>query len=157
MDVSQVQCLLSSYLRSFAIVKHVRGRVPQLQLLQIIGLNTTKGFGIRVSPTIESSLSAQIIITGSYISDVPTAAAVRQREADAYNQMTARPRSPSAASSAERWPLVTYDPPRVANEANPPEMSVLQREIESLRAENEELRSFGAADPPPYTEGPVRP
>ncbi|SJL09727.1 uncharacterized protein ARMOST_13108 [Armillaria ostoyae] len=94
----------------------------------------------------------------SYISDVPTAAAVRQREADAYNQMTVQPRrSPSATSSSERWPLVAYDPPRVANEAIPPEMSVLQREIESLRAENEELRSFGAADPPPYTEGPVRP
>ncbi|KAK0446375.1 hypothetical protein EV421DRAFT_1794246 [Armillaria borealis] len=108
--------------------------------------------------TIESSLSAQITITGSYISDVPTAAAVRQREADAYNQMTVQPRrSPSATSSSERRPLVAYDPSRVANEAIPPEMSVLQREIESLRAENEELRSFGAADPPPYTEGPVRP
>ncbi len=70
--------------------------------------------------------------------------------------MTTRPRSPSATSSAERWPLVAYDP-RVATAATSPETSVLQREIESLRAENEELRSFGAADPPPYTEGPVRP
>ncbi|KAK0479998.1 hypothetical protein IW261DRAFT_1475543 [Armillaria novae-zelandiae] len=91
----------------------------------------------------------------SHISDVPTPAAVRQREADAYNQITAQPhRSPSATSSAERWPLIAHDPPHEANAAIPPDMSVLQREIASLRAENEELRSFGAADPPPYTEGP---
>ncbi|KAK0469685.1 uncharacterized protein EV420DRAFT_1496069 [Desarmillaria tabescens] len=95
----------------------------------------------------------------SLMFDVPTAAAIRQREAEMYNQLSTHPRSPSTTSPTESWPLVNYDPPRVTDATVPvqTEISVLQREIESLRAENEELQIIGAADPPPYTESPARP